>query len=659
VSVSLPYRAEIDGLRAIAVVSVVLFHAKVGPFTGGYVGVDIFFVISGFLITSILVKDLASATFSFAGFYERRIRRIFPALFTVVLAAAVAGWFILTPQDYKQFGLSMGYMGVFLSNVYFKRNAGYFGPAAETQPLLHTWSLAVEEQFYTIAPLALLLLYRFAWKARAAVFIALSIASLAFAAYGVSQEWPSAFYFLQSRAWELMLGMLLALGIIPNVTSRSIANGLGMFGLAIIAWAVMAYTPETPFPGVAALLPCVGAALVIHSTSAATTWTQRLLSLPPAVFFGKISYSLYLWHWPLLAFAAYEWGAELHTTGRVGLIAIAVLLATLTWAFIESPARRMPGGPRQRRAFAAGATAIAICVAAGFAIKKTDGIVSRLPPELQLLTRQAATEPSSSEPCSSDHTSGQQPEDGCILGDKSRSTATFVLWGDSHADVIANELSNVAKAAGLKGLLIATGGCPPLLGLENLSRLTFGKCIDANAAIREVLQRPEIRDFIIDARWAVYSEGKGPGGTVSVRARRFVDADDAANRAAFAALLRDTVKAITATGRSVTLIGPVPELKFNLPTTIIKDRMHGRSGAYALQRAEFDSRQVFVMQTLADLEPLPNVRVLYPDKSLCDRNFCNTVENGTILYKDDNHLNPQGVKKLGVLLRDALSLVAP
>ena len=654
-SVSLPYRADIDGLRAIAVLSVVLFHAKVGPFTGGYVGVDIFFVISGFLITSILVKDLEAGTFSFAKFYERRIRRIFPALFTVVLTAAVAGWFILTPQDYKQFGLSMAYMGVFLSNVYFKRNAGYFGPAAETQPLLHTWSLAVEEQFYTIAPLALLLLYRFAWKARGTVLVALSMASLAFAAYGVSQEWPSAFYFLQSRAWELMIGMMLGLGVIPQVTSRPIANALGVLGLAMIVWSVMAFTRETPFPGFAAVLPCVGAALVIHATFTVPTWIQRLLSQPPAVFIGKISYSLYLWHWPLLAFAAYEWGAELDTPRRLGIIAAAILLSILTWVFIEQPARRKSGGSSQGRALASGAAVAAICVAVGFAIKKTDGIVSRLPPELRALAQESTATSKSDAPCSSDGGKDKQLEANCLLGDKSRNAATFVLWGDSHADVIANELSNAATAAGLRGLLIATGGCPPLLGLENLSRLTFGKCIEANATIREVLQRPEVRSFIIDARWAVYSEGKGPGGMVSVRARRFVDADDAANRAAFAGLLRETVKVITATGRSVTLIGPVPELKFNLPTKIIKDRMHGRLGSYAMPRAEFDIRQAFVLQTLADLETIPSVRVLYPDRSLCNGNLCNTVENGTVLYMDDNHLSPQGVKKLEALLREAVA----
>ena len=363
---SLAYRADIDGLRAIAVLAVVLYHAKVAPFTGGYVGVDVFFVISGFLITSILVKDMNEGSFSFAGFYERRVRRIFPALFTVIFACIAAGWFILTPQDYKEFALSMIYMGGFVSNVFFKRRAGYFGPAAETQPLLHTWSLAVEEQFYVFAPIVLLLLYRFAWKSRGLVLSVLAGLSLVSAAYGVSHELPSAFFYLHSRAWELIAGMLLGLGVVPLVRAQQVAEAMSITGLAMIAWAVFEFTPGTPFPGLAALLPCLGAALIIYSGAVVPTFVSRLLSARPAVFIGKISYSLYLWHWPLLVFAVYEWGVDVGMRERIGLIVLAVVLSILTWAFIEQPARKKSGQRTQRLVLAAGLAAIAMCCATGF-----------------------------------------------------------------------------------------------------------------------------------------------------------------------------------------------------------------------------------------------------------------------------------------------------
>ncbi|HPG88702.1 MAG TPA: acyltransferase, partial [Hyphomicrobium sp.] len=282
-SAAITYRPEIDGLRAVAVLAVVLFHAKLGPFTGGYVGVDVFFVISGFLITSIVVREIKAQTFSFADFYERRIRRIFPALFVIMFAAFVAGWFLLTPKDYQDFARSAMNTSVFVSNFAFNQHAGYFAPASDTQPLLHTWSLAVEEQFYVIAPVALLLLYRLTPRQRVGIFAVIFFASLAAAEFGVRNESSWAFYLVHARAWELMVGMALALGIVPDLRSRVGAEALGLAGLGLIALAIFRYTPETAFPGLAALAPCIGAGLVISSTSQQSTLVQRVLATAPMV----------------------------------------------------------------------------------------------------------------------------------------------------------------------------------------------------------------------------------------------------------------------------------------------------------------------------------------------------------------------------------------
>jgi peptidoglycan/LPS O-acetylase OafA/YrhL len=649
------YRADIDGLRAIAVVAVVFYHAKLGPFTGGYVGVDIFFVISGFLITSIIVQELAEGSFSFGNFYERRIRRIFPALFTVIAVSVAAGWLILTPQDYKQFSLSMIYMAGFISNVFFKRRAGYFGPAAETQPLLHTWSLAVEEQFYVFAPIALLLLFRVAWKSRGPVLLTVAALSLAGAAYGVSHELPFAFYYLQSRAWELIVGMLLAVGVVPVVRSQWVGEALAAAGLAMITWAVLRYTPDTPFPGIAALLPCIGAALIIHSGSQTPTYVSRFLSTRPTVFTGKISYSLYLWHWPLLVFAAYEWGTDFGMRERIALIVLAFVLSILTWAFIEQPARKKESTDLERPVLASGLAAIAACCASGYVIKKMDGFALRLPPPAQAIMRDALLPQKIDKYCAEKSQYRLAIKEACLLGDPSQRGLKFLLWGDSHAFAIADEVSNIAAQLKLKGALIATGGCPPVLGLESISRQTFAKCIDHNASVLESLNNEDVREVIIVARWAHYSEGVGIGEVVNNNIRHFVDGDAAKNRAEFERLLRETILQITATGRHVTILGPVPELLYNLPSTMVKDLMHGKQQDYSLPRQEFDKRQANLLPILATFENIPLVRVLYPAKLFCDDSKCKTIENGTALYKDDNHLSQAGVHLLDGFFREALA----
>jgi peptidoglycan/LPS O-acetylase OafA/YrhL len=381
----LRYRADIDGLRAVAVLAVMLFHARLGVVPGGYVGVDIFFVISGFLISSIIVDGLKQSTFSMAQFYDRRVRRIFPALFTVMAACMAAGWIYLTPADYKNFAISVTSTAVFLSNVSFNRKAGYFAPAASTQPLLHTWSLGVEEQFYAIVPFVLILLYRHAWRTRAPIILGAALLSLGYAAYGVDHEWTSAFYLLPSRAWELLTGMAIAAGIVPAIKWRPAREAAGLTGLAMIAAACLLYTSETHFPGLAALLPCVGTALLIHSgngnSALPPTAVSRLLSLPALVFTGKISYSLYLWHWPLLAFAEYNWPEAFNTPLRLGLIALAVVLSVLTWRFVEQPARQKSLPSARRRVFLSGGAAIAAALVTGYAIRLSDGVINRLPPE--------------------------------------------------------------------------------------------------------------------------------------------------------------------------------------------------------------------------------------------------------------------------------------
>ncbi|MCH8685927.1 acyltransferase family protein [Pedomonas mirosovicensis] len=339
------YRPEIDGLRAVAVIPVILFHAGLSLFSGGFAGVDVFFVISGYLITSIIINELEEGRFSIVRFYERRARRILPALFVVMLCCIpfAAAWML--PWQFKDFAQSLIAVTLFSSNILFWREDDYFATAAEEKPLLHTWSLAVEEQYYLLFPLLLALLWRFGRRPVFGVIALLAGASLLLSEYG-SRHWGSAnFYLAHTRAWELLIGSICAFLQFRQPQRRS--NGLSALGLGLILFAIFRYDETTPFPSVYALAPTLGTALVILY-GAGGTWAGRLLATRPFVGIGLISYSAYLWHQPLLAFARIYSLKTPPIEMMLALSAASLVLAYLSWKYVETPFRN-------RRAFSRGA----------------------------------------------------------------------------------------------------------------------------------------------------------------------------------------------------------------------------------------------------------------------------------------------------------------
>jgi peptidoglycan/LPS O-acetylase OafA/YrhL len=304
------YRAEIDGLRALAVLPVMFFHGGFDLFSGGFVGVDIFFVISGYLITSIILTEIRSGSFSLLNFYERRARRILPALFLVVAVCIPFAWLWLTPSHMREFTASVKYLVAFMSNIFFYKESGYFGPEAELQPLLHTWSLSVEEQYYLLYPLLMLALWRYAPKALPFALIGLGVGSLAYANYEVVQDPYAAFFLLPGRFWELMLGSALAFLVVQGTLKVRGSQLASVLGLCLILYAVFAFSSDTPTPGAYTLIPAVGAALIILFATPATH-VGALLGSKAFVGMGLISYSAYLWHQPIFAFARHGMLADL------------------------------------------------------------------------------------------------------------------------------------------------------------------------------------------------------------------------------------------------------------------------------------------------------------------------------------------------------------
>ena len=345
---------------------VVLFHSGFSLFGGGYVGVDVFFVISGYLITKLIVDDIAQRKYSIASFYERRIRRIVPAyLATVVVTMALALFFML-PEDLEDFGGSALWSALMSSNVFFWIESNdYFNGATELKPLLHTWSLSVEEQFYVLFPIGLLAVYRLGlWRYAAALCLLAAVASFGLAAYGVRQAPMATFYLLPTRAWELIVGSLLAFELVL-APGRRVAGWESFAGLGLILIPVFSYTAETPFPGIMALPPVLGAALIIHSgLGQSTAPTTKLLSNPLLRFIGLISYSLYLWHWPIAVFMRYYY-IELSFYQKIFIVIFSIAVAFLSWKFVEQPARHRSGTLRRPQLFMVTATSIALLATRG------------------------------------------------------------------------------------------------------------------------------------------------------------------------------------------------------------------------------------------------------------------------------------------------------
>lgn len=369
------YRAEIDGLRAFAVVPVILFHAGFETFSGGFVGVDVFFVISGYLITTIIVSELEAGTFSILNFYERRARRILPALFFVVAVSIPFAWMLLLPSDMRDFAQSVAAVSLFSSNILFWKESGYFAAAAELKPLLHTWSLAVEEQYYIIFPPLLVLLWGIGKTRVVYILFGLGVASL------VAAQWTSAnapsfgFFMLPTRAFELLIGALVAFHQIDKDEIKG-NNAFSLLGCTMVVYSIFAFDNQTPFPSVYTLLPTAGVALIILFTSEATI-TFKFLGNRMAVGIGLISYSAYLWHQPAFAFARhYASGEHLESETMLGLVALSLVLAYFSWRFVEAPFR---GSKRfnMKQIFVGSAICSFLFISIGVMGHLTDGFIFR------------------------------------------------------------------------------------------------------------------------------------------------------------------------------------------------------------------------------------------------------------------------------------------
>ena len=657
------YRPDIDGLRAIAVVAVVLFHAHLGPFTGGFVGVDVFFVISGYLIVGIILDDLGTGKFSIAAFYERRMRRLFPALFAVLIICSIAGYLLFLPEEYRKFGRSVVATTAFVSNYLFWSEAGYFDTPAELKPLLHTWSLAVEEQFYVIFPAFLLIVSRYRRQSMTRFVTIIAIVSFVASALSLIKHPDTAFYLPHTRMWELMIGALLVVAPVRVPTTQRLRTTLACAGVALIIVSTLVYSGTTPFPGPAALLPCVGAALIIHAGRGGGSIVHSLLATRPFVYVGLISYSLYLWHWPILVFARAWLVRPLTTFEAAGLIALSFVFADLSWRFVESPFRGKRGRFSRSQIFAFGGAATFAMIGVGAAIDLRDGMPARVPSVV--VSAAAGTfdvDEIFKRRCSNFSPQQVSRDILCKIGASAKTSPTFILWGDSHAYAIASVVSDAGISANKLGLFAGSGGCAPLLGVSRTVARAF-PCEAFNDAVIDLIRHEDsLETVILASRWILTADGRRylyeGGADAFVRDADSHDVGLDENRAVFRRGLDRTLAALHEAGKRVVVVGPIPEIGFDVPTTLARNLWFARGFQIEPAHAAFMQRQRFVMDTLRNLQHQFGFQLIRPDEILCNSVHCSVGTDDHPLYCDDNHLSITGARSLRPLFERAFANTA-
>ncbi len=586
--------------------------------------------------------------FSLLSFYERRVRRILPALFVVLAACLVAGGLIMLPKDAAELSASAIWALASASNIQFYLKAGYFADISATRPLLHTWSLAIEEQYYLLFPPFLFLIRRLDIRVKIAVIAMVALASLAVSMAQVRSSPDAAFYLLPSRAWELLLGSLAAIAGRLKPAWLRLSEILAAAGLALIAFALATYDELTPFPGLAALPPCLGAALIIVAGIGSRTAVGRVLSAPPFVWIGLISYSLYLWHWPLVVFGRYYLIRPFTPAEQLLVVAASFVLAWFSYRFVETPFRRRTPRSRRWKAFAGAGVAAGGVAAACAVIYLTGGLPQRLSPEVRALATQGAVAKLCQRPI---EVGGRSfCETASAEGEP-----TYLVWGDSHASALIPAFEELSKTLGQKGVIAANPGCPPLLGVEGAGQTT-AKCDAHNAQVLAYIRaHPSIERVVLVGRWGLYSTSV-PTGSEDFKAWYLVDrhtkhpsAEE--NLRVFDRGVTRTLEALH--GSSVAILTSVPEVGYEVPNVLARKAMYGSDLDIRPRREDYLRRQALAEQVLAGAKAR-GAKLVDLGAFFCRRAVCDIERDGTLLYRDDDHVSPEGARRLAPMLRAAL-----
>lgn len=629
------YRPEIDGLRAISVIPVILFHAGFSGFEGGFVGVDVFFVISGFLITNLITTDLDANRFSFGDFYERRARRILPAIIFVTIVCLPFAWYLMSPSQLQVFFGSVFAHSIFLSNFFFLTQIEYFQPDAHLQPLMHTWSLSIEEQYYLFIPALIAIIWKRSRWSTFFLISALTLIGIYFAMNGFTNDPAKNYFHSLSRFWEIGIGSWAALfstlrPLRPNTL-------LTTLGLLCIFFSIFYFDAFTPYPSLYTLVPCFGTALVLLFGSSSSGF-GRMLSLPPLVGLGIVSYSAYLWHQPLFAFTRLSSLNELGVTTNIFLSLLSIVLAYFTWKYIENPFRRKPKRLIQKRAklfFCAFGISSTLAFAGvigyfsdGFPKRSQNGIVlgeleTRLAPNYGL---------------SPDCVTSDEPSMVC----QTHLSPELVVWGDSYAMHLVGGI--LAQYPDTKLIQHTLPGCAPLKNLlflpSHLSLEYARACSDFNLRIiRELKDAHGPLNVIISSEFALDEKVLW---TSTGRRINYNERADELRRE-----IEIIIGQLIAFGHSVTLVSPPPEAGYDLGQCLSKAKRYGKS----LTECDFQKDKISNSSIFDVLDRLDkDVKLVRLDDELCKRDVCKVSYGDVFLYRDKGHLSIEGSKYLGKVL---------
>ena len=648
------YRPEIDGLRAVAVLPVLFFHAQFAGFAGGYVGVDVFFVISGYLITAVILSDMEQNRFSFVRFYERRARRILPALFFISFLCIPFAWMLMHNVDFLNFSQSVAAVVLFASNVLFFKEKQYFGRDNELKPLIHTWSLSIEEQFYIIFPVLLLLIWRFRKDRMGLAFFILLLVSLAVADYSSRFYKNATFYFLHTRAWELLAGAMLAhwersRGGFPPLPGRELGF---VAGLVMIGIAVVTFDSTTRHPSLYTLLPVGGTALIILFGGSSRI-AQFLLANKLAVGIGLISYSLYLWHQPLFAFARLYAYDDIAPAIYLGLIAASFVLAWMSWRWIETPFRNRQAVPA-RYVWSAAVSCAGVLFAFGVYGHWTRGIPQRFDEAAQKIFIAAESNADLLMTVDGRKCFEREPEDACRVGAPG-GAASWALVGDSHAAALGISFHRAMQEAGISGVQHTKGGCIYVPGFD---RVDWRYCTDWLQGVERYLKNPEIGTVVLSGRYALqfqrtrFDNGEGGvelgplaglervGGSWQTEAERRADLTKG---------YRDAVTGLLNMGKRVVLVYPVPEVGWNVPDRMFKHYLRGERAPISTSFERYRQRTKGVAEAFDGIPDHDNLIRIRPESLFCDTYVpgrCVTADDEQVFYFDDDHLSIEGADLL-------------
>jgi len=647
VSSNIKYRPDIDGLRAIAVSVVVFFHAGITSLAGGFVGVDVFFVISGFLITTLLVKEAQNTgTISLSNFYARRIRRLMPAGLFVVLSVLLVGLFIF-PADVTRQNLALSAIAstAFVSNFYFWRTTGYFAPNAEDIPLLHTWTLSVEEQFYVFWPILIIAILwasrKFKWDFRLILslsFLGVCLVSFALAQWMLGTRPSAAFYLVISRAFELGAGALLAL-YLPDFNSENkvFGTGLSLCGLVAIIYAVLVFDERTLWPGPSSLIVVFGTIALLAGGKINTSGlVSRFLSTSPITFMGKMSYSWYLWHWPLLVFLNYVTFGEAALSQKMIAVALSLGLAIFSYYIVEKPIRfaRTGAFSHIKGSLIGGSAMILGTIVVAFGVLTySQGELKNSDVLQSAKLAQTKTFPMRAE-CVHYQTifSGLDDWQKCLLPQTAPPPKDkgVIVFGDSHSIVMRALFDDLSKKANIGPFLLrAKAGCRPFDGAYNMivngSEILRQSCVSFTKAVQDEFQelsQKGFREVLLISRWP-------PSGTTGAKTELWIDE------------LGHTIARAQAAGLKVNILSGVPLMHRHVPKCIARKLGNACDTPREIAELIYNAQ----MEGLRRVSEVSEAKIIDLFNILCDDVSCKArLDDGTLLYRDDNHLSYEGMR---------------